>query len=202
MDEGRALQIVPNIIEASSEIKKEKKPMIYESVYPTNGEQKDVSHALEGPDSLLLYQAKLNVKEKKNTTMNVIAYIVSWIVVGLFFDSGVFANRVHPRWWWFSHNFTQLREFAPDSTVDNYWQFGEALHIIELYFLRGYTLPLFYVILGVMLAWGCWIGFRIVKYTAKPLSMKIRAIFIKKAKPDPVIQEYNRLKNMANEETM
>jgi hypothetical protein len=43
-----------------------------------------------------------------------------------------------------------------------------------------------------MIAWGCWIAVR----AAKPIRIKIRALLGKKAKPDPVVEEYNRLKSL------
>jgi hypothetical protein len=195
------LQVVQNIIDTASESKnKEEISMIDEKVCPTNGESEEIAHDLEKADALLMYQAKLNVKEKKTTIMNVAAYIASWLVLGWLFD-GVFANRTHPEWWWRSRDFEQLRRFAPDSTVDYYWLFSGALSNIESYF-RNYTFPQWNVLLGVMLAWGCWIVFRIAKTMPRNFGRKFRARFIKTAKPDPVIQEYNRLKNMADEETM
>ena len=132
--------------------------MVDENVCHTNGKPKETTHTLEKLDALLLYQAKLNVKEKKNMIMNAVAYIATWLVLGVLYD-GIFANRIH----------------------------------------------LWNVIIGVMLAWGCWIAIRIVKHvkhTVKPLAMKIRARFIRETKPDPVMQEYNRLKNMVADETV
>ncbi|MCL2199447.1 MAG: hypothetical protein FWB80_11030 [Defluviitaleaceae bacterium] len=175
--------------------------MIDENVCPTNDEPKETSHDLEKADALLLYQARLNVKEKKATIMNMVAYISTWLVLGLIFD-GVFANRIHPEWRWRTRDFVRLHGFAPDSTDDNYWLFSNALSNIESYFLQRYTTPLWYVIIGVMLAWGCWLAVRVAKHIAKPLAMKMRAKFFKNVKPDPVMQEYNRLKNMADEATM
>jgi hypothetical protein len=49
---------------------------------------------------------------------------------------------------------------------------------------------MWYWLEGAMLAWGVWIVFRIIKRLASRL--RIRKVIMDK--PDPVIEEYNRLR--------
>jgi len=188
--------------------------------YTNNGEPMPVSPTVPDADALLLYQAKQNVKEKKNLAKHALAYIAAWPVLGILYATLV-ENAIHPRWWNIAQDIANL-----DTTVNNIiteyyimlenavadawvsspsnltWSIQRVTNEITWLLRRHYTPPIWYILMGVMLAWGGWVVVRCVKYSANPVSKRLRKGFTKKDKPDPVMQEYNRLKGMAEDENL
>jgi hypothetical protein len=197
LDEGRTLKMVPDITCSSSEKIKEESSMVDESVYPTNGEPEINTPALPEADGLLLYQAKQNVKDKKNLVRHIAAYIAAWPVLAVFYG-GILQNMTHPSWWRASGIINNLNAILPIIPAKEQITINSAITFINSYFRHNYVPGIWYAILGAMAAWGAWIAVRVAKQAAK----KSRAKFTRKGKPDPVIQEYNRLKNMASDEAM
>ena len=185
LDEGSSLQIVSNITDSSSTTIKEEKTVIDDNVFQSNDRPKATVIVADSDeaDVLLMYQAKQNVKDKKNLIKHVVAFIAAWPALAIFHIS---ANGVHPRWWSISHDLNALSAYIPE-------EYDWVLSNIQWYFLSGYVPGIWYVSLGAVLAWGGWIAIRIAKRTAK----KFRTS--SKAKPDPVLQEYKRLKSMVSD---
>jgi len=185
LDEGSSLQIVSDIADSSSKTIKEEKTVIDDNVFQSNDRPKTAAAVADSgeADVLLMYQAKQNVEDKKNLIKHVVAFIAAWPALIIFHVS---ANGVHPRWWSISHDLSALSAYIPEEYA---WLMGN----IEWYFLSGYVPSIWYVSVGMVLAWGGWIAVRIAKRTVKRFQTR------SKAKPDPVLQEYNRLKNMVSD---
>ena len=174
--------------------------MIEDNVLPTNGEAEGIATSLkrEEVDILLLYKAKQNVKARENLIKHVIAFIVVWFGLGLLYVCFI-QHMVSPEWWRISDELQILNEHIPTAYQA---AVNEVRWTVEWHLLSAYTPDVWYVILGIMTAWGGWIAFRIAKRVAKPMREKIWSKFTKKDKPDPVTREYNRLKNMNADEMM
>jgi len=142
-----------------------------------------------GSNDLLLYLAKKNVREKRNLVRHVLAYIAVWPVIMMFYI-GFLANTRHPFYHWLIEANRLLGEFSTFRTLS--WHSYDAIWAVNN-LAYSHTHPLWYVILGVMLAWGVWIAARVVKRVANSR----RHARFKKARPDPVQLEYQRLKDMA-----
>jgi len=183
LDEGSSLQIVSNITDSSSTTIKEEKAVIDDNVFQSNNRPKAAMSDPGEADVLLMYQAKQNVKDRKNLIRHVIAFLAAWPVLAIFHNS---ASGVHPRWWDISQNLNHVIEFIPE-------EYAWVLNDIEWFFFSRYTPEIWYVFLGAVLAWGGWLALRIAKRVVKRFRTS------SKVKPDPVLQEYNRLKGMASD---
>jgi hypothetical protein len=190
LDEGhRSIQLITGSSEKQEEIK-----MPEEHVYPNNGKASTapVAEPTEA-DAVLLYQAKLNVKDKRNLVRHVIAYIAVWPVFALLYGVAFVTDAQALDYEGWLH----LMDFARDIIVipHEYWQWYDMIYRMEQS-RHLQTLPVWYFIMGMMAAWGGWIAFRIIKRIVK----KKRTHTGKRIKPDPVMQEYNRLKQKAENE--
>lgn len=182
--EGQTLQMILDVTDSSPTIKEETK-MTHEN--SNNPAPAGVTYAPElvEPDALLLYKAKENVRNKRNLLKHFLAYIVAWPVLGIFYQT-VISILPHPHW----------ERIQRGVSTSNHWEATNFINNVSSYFTRLYTPPFWYVLMGVMLAWGCWIFYRLVKYYVPTMASKIRRVFIKTEKPDPVEAEYNRLKGL------
>lgn|GEM_PF-1030150 len=198
LDEGQALQMMPDIdvTDSSSTIIEEEETMI-DDIYPTNDGSKAMVAAskMDEADSLLMYQAKQNVKDKKNLVKHVLAFIAAWPVLGIFYEAAI-QDMVSPNWWRVSR---AIQNISAHIANDYMMYVDELRWAVEWHFRRGYTPGIWYVLLGVMLAWGSWIAIRVLRRVSAPVARKMRSIFSKKTKLDPVIEEYNRLKSLSRE---
>ena len=175
--------------------------MIDNNIYPANDGIEQIIPAIPEVDALLMHQAKQNVKDKRNLVRHIISYIAAWPVLGVFF-AGIVQNMQHPRWWNIQNILEEVRQM-PSAHAPTYQSTIHDLSwTLESYFRYNYIHPIWYITIGIMLAWGGWIVFRIAKHVKRPIVERFRAKSIKKEKPDPVIQEYNRLKNMDADDTM
>ena len=144
-----------------------------------------------GSDDLLLYLARKNVQEKRNLTRHVIAYILAWPVVAIIY-AAVFENTRHPAYWRWRSNFIwaleDIRSYLPEESswlADNVYRNMSSI-------VRNLTHPAWHYIICAMLIWGGWITCQAIKR-----STRLRAGRTGRVKPDPVQQEYQRLKDMA-----
>lgn len=167
--------------------------MIDESVYPTNGEPKAAPELTEA-DGLLMYQARQNVRDRKNLLRHVVAFLVALPLLGVFYGA-VIDNMTHPRAWKASRVVNELNAMHPYLDWERETTVGDAIFLINSSFRHNYTPVIWWVIVGAMLAWGGWIAVRVAKRAVKKLRSSAR-----KDKPDPVIAEYSRLKNLAENE--
>ena len=197
LDEGQAVQIVQNIMDIPSEIKKEEISMIDEHACITNGEREEAVHALEEVDVLLMYQAKQNVNDKRNLIGHVAAYLFALPFWGIVF-SGIFLNMNHPHPMWrnFTSSLSQIWELTPHLPEEYLWITHNIWNSAEINFVSRNVPGLWYVTVGIMLAWGFWIAVRVVRRVKTPVMQKVWAMLTKKDKPDPIVQEYNRLKSL------
>ena len=140
-----------------------------------------------------MYRAQQNVKAKKTLVKHIIAFIAAWPIL-IIFHNGILLNMTHPRWWSASNHINMLQEVQPLLPEEGQWVVQSAISFMTSYFRHSYVPEIWNVILGVMLAWGGWIAFRVAKRVASFASKMHGAS--KKEKPDPVIQEYNRLKGL------
>jgi hypothetical protein len=184
LDEGRSLQMASDITDSSSANFKEEKIVIDDNFFQTNEAHRASATASVPcePDVLLMYQAKQNVKDKKNLIKHILAFIVAWPVLGIIYSNLV--GGLNPRWWSVVENLGIIRGYIPE-------EHGWVLHHLENYFRWGYVPSTWYIFLGAVIAWGGWILFRIAKRVVRRIQ--------KRSKLDPVLQEYNRLKGMVSD---
>ena len=196
LDEGRSLQMIPDVNDSSSETFKEETFMFDDLTCPTNGKPEEAVPEMSVGDYLLMYQAKQNVKNRKNLFKHVLAFIAAWPILGFFYAT-VFSGMTHPRNWHHINVVEQLYRLYPASTneqqIFNDNIVHDVVNVITWYFRHGHTPDIWFVIVGAMLAWYGWIMIRVLK----PVPRKIRSFFKTKDKPDPVMQEYYRLKDIA-----
>jgi len=195
-----------NIADSSSVTIEEENLMNSDSVYHTNGEPSATTHTIPKADSkadaLLLYQAKQNVNDKKNLQRHLVAFIAMWPVLVVFYNT-IVNNITNPLWRGIQPAINHLQQgMGYWRNQDYVWAAEEIIANMEWHFVHAYTHFIWYVILGMMLAWGCWIAVRVAKHISKPIKQRLRAIASKKPRPDPVILEYNRLKSMATDNAM
>ena len=169
--------------------------MIDTNVYPTNGEPIALAEATPDVDALLLYKAKQNVKSRRNLLKHILAFIAAWPFIGIFYASTI-SNMVHPRWWSISNQLQELYNLSQHLPEEYYWALNNLNHTVGWYFRNGHTPGIWFMLMGAMLAWGGWIAVRFIRVVILPLAKKLRTGVTKKAKPDPVVQEYNRLKSL------
>ena len=198
LEEGRALQMIPDATTSSTITSKEEMPLIDDNVCRTNDRTEAVPTAVKVADDFLLSQAKQNVEDRRNLKKHVVMFFAGWLVwtilLAAFFD-----DAKHPSFWQVS---SALKDWQisiagneavlPVNTIQD---LDSAFWLAEYHLGAGYTHPMFYVTLGVMIAWSGWIAFRISKYVSKRHHLNSR----KRHRPDPVIKEYNRLKSMASD---
>ena len=192
LKEGQTLQI----IDSSSTTNEEETPMIDTNVYPTNGDPMIFDDAMPHTDDLLLYKAKQNVKNRRNLLKHILAFVAAWPILLIFYASTI-SNMVHSRWWRISNQLQELYNISQYLPEEHYRIINNLSHTVSGYFRTGHTPGIWYMMMGAMLAWGGWIAVRFIKIAILPLAKKLRKNVTKKAKPDPIIQEYNRLKSMA-----
>ena len=172
--------------------------MVDDGMYPTNGDPITANYDTEKTDAVLLYQAIQNVNEKKKLVRHMVAYVFAWIAMVLFESQIV--QRINYSGWWnildVIQNINQARPYIPEPYV---WSVDWLVGTMDWYFRESYTHSIWYVLLGVMLAWGVWIAFCIIQRVSSPIKNKILAMYTQKARPDPIMQEYNRLKGIKTE---
>jgi len=173
--------------------------MIDTNVYPTNGEPIEFADTMPDADALLLYKAKQNVKRRRNLIKHILAFIATWPLLGILYGSTI-SNMVHPRWWSMSNRLQELYNLSQYIPEEHYWILNDITHHLSWYFRNGHTPGIWFMMMGAMLAWGGWIAVRFTSIAILPIARKLRTGVTKKAKPDPIMQEYNRLKNLAIDE--
>jgi len=201
LEEGHTLQLIHDAAIVSATIPEEETKMTTitddDTTCPPNERSTKKNEAipiteaamlpLTETDSLILYKAQQNVKAKKRLYHHFIAFVLAWVLLGMFYG-GVIERTVHPSWRRVTQNINLIEEHIPASAP---WGVTNALNNIEWYFTSRYTPPIWHVLMGIMLAWGGWIVYQSINgATAKRRSSR------KKSKPDPVLQEYNRLKGI------
>jgi len=207
--EGRALQMISD--EPSSATIFEEEKIMIDDVYLSNDniearpKYRPVSGAtgitstvstdteVTEADSLLLYQARQNVKNKQNLIKHIVAYIITWPLLGIFY-AAVLINTVSSFWWRASHIISSLEYVVLYVPEHHSHQVRDAIWFINRHFGHGYVPVIWYMIMGAMLAWSGYIIIRIIKYAARSRAKK-RAMG-KRAKPDPITREYNRLRSI------
>jgi len=197
LDEGQSAKLITG----PSINLKEETHMIDDNVYPANDNTERPIPTMPEVDALLMHQAKQNVKDKRNLARHIIAYIAAWPALGIFF-AGIIQNMQHPRWWNIQNILEETRQMPSSHTPTYHSAVHDLSWTLEAYFRHNYVHPIWYVITGIMLAWGGWIVFRIAKRAKRPILERFWSIARKKVKPDPIIQEYNRLKNMMADDTI
>ena len=186
LEEGRTLKMNP-----SSPATEENETMI-ESIQTNDGIKTVTSEA----DSLLMNQAMQNVKERKILIKHILVYIAGWFLLVVMADT-IFYNTQHPSARTGQTISRDLRAIRVEDASE-ISAIQQATYFIEYHTGSGYTPPVFYVLLGVMLTWGGWIAVRVGQFIAK----RPHTFFIKRFRPDPVLREYNRLKRMSSDEIM
>ena len=137
-------------------------------------------------DDLLLYLAKKNVQEKRNLTRHIIAYALAWPMIAMFYEA-IISNTRHPQYWLMRNALRSLDNAANFLPVAR----AEDIEQSILAFYNSLMHPLFYLIIGFMIAWSVWIIARVIKRVTM-----LKGRRVSKAKPDPVQVEYQRLKDM------
>lgn len=152
-------------------------------------EDLDETIGVTGSDELLLYLARKNVREKRNLLRHVLAYIATWPMIGIFYAAIIESTR-HPSYWrlrqlgWQVEN---LREYVP---IESQWILSD-IYSWGQRTIDSLLHPIMLIIFGIMIAWGAWILYRVVKRRTATSRVRVR-----KLKPDPVQLEYQRLKDM------
>jgi len=144
-----------------------------------------------GSDELLMYIAKKNVKEKKNLIKHIIAYILSWPIIVVFYEA-VISNTNHPS----AESWNRATRAVEAARIQNlnataHLSISDAQRAMQAH-LNSLTHPIMYIIIGVMIAWGVMILASIVK---RIIAYRIQRV--SKAKRDPVQMEYQRLKGLS-----
>jgi len=159
--------------------------------YPKD--DRDGALVLSGSDDLLLYRAKKNVSEKRNLVKHVVAYIAIWPVILLFY-AAILSRITHPahaQVWDAIAALDDIRQYVPLGAMWSIYTAERHVHGI----VNSLTHPFMYVIIGFMIAWAAWIIARVIKRIVTRII--ISRTFVRKAKPDPVQMEYQRLKDMS-----
>lgn len=176
--------------------------MIKDEAYQTNGEPIMAAIPVhEKADALLLYQAKQNVNYKRNLVKHAVSYVIVWMFLGVFFAATI-DNMRHPRFWNMQSGLGALDQVMQYIPEEQLWAVDELRWTIEWYFGIRYIPDIWYAAVGIMLAWGGWIVVRATRMSAKSIKKKLRLFSTKTPKPDPVMQEYNRLKDMTTDDMM
>jgi hypothetical protein len=206
LEEGRSLQLVANIRDSSETHEfKEENEMTDEHVYTNNGKPIPAA-ALPAEaadiDGVLLFQARLNIKDKQNLIYHVIAILITILLLGLthsirYVDvTHTYHNYPqHPDTWIITDS---LRNHSPAT-----FRFFVAHEIDMLVSEALYEIsqgshqihPAWYAAWGAIIFWGCWIFIRVIKRLAYGARVS-RVGSIRRVRPDPVMEEYNRLKRM------
>ncbi|MCL2014798.1 MAG: hypothetical protein FWG68_00960 [Defluviitaleaceae bacterium] len=162
--------------------------------------------APDNPDNLIYEQAKKNLQAKTALLKLVALTIGLWLLMPVLHD-GVFSNMAHPS----THNADSIRsnlqsfEFAllvwrnlEMIHPDEFEQFGYSVDISRQNLdeiMRNYTPPMFYVLIGALLAWTAFVATQIAKYA------KNRWNILRSAKRQNLLmKEYSRLKQVAFED--
>ena len=165
-------------------------------IYQTNDGPALITPVEAELDSVLLYQAQLNVKDRKNLIKHVAAYIITWPLLGILY-AVVLDNMRHHTWPRVNTIIRNLEDARGWTSAPGTRSINEAVSFLNWYFNQGHIPAIWYMIIGIMMAWGGWILLRIARRAAGPIAKRFRAMGIRKEKPDPVMQEYLRLKDMA-----
>ncbi|MDR0272857.1 MAG: hypothetical protein LBI27_06030 [Clostridiales bacterium] len=171
--------------------------------------------AMAEADNLLMEKAKQNVRERKHLIRLVAVCAAAWIMLPILHEA-IFV-RPHSSYWEGQHVSDHLFDMSttyynaafelgipantafelgipantvhasiiPESVVV---AMNDAAHYIQNNTGYQYTPPMFYVLLGVLLAWSGSLAVRVCKLILK----RPRA----SSKPDPVLKEFNRLKSL------
>lgn len=163
----------------------------------TEGAETEATDATDD-DAVLMYQAKLNVKDKQNLKRHIIAFLIAIPVLAfvhlMFFDNHQLHNVRSNQHQQAVEILSAVHQLDTIVVGDARLLFHDMVFIVEdlWYNNRVYRSRADWgVLMGAMLFWGGWITFRIFK-RIRPL-IKIRRI--PATKPDPVLLEFNRLKN-------
>jgi hypothetical protein len=180
-------------------VQKEDESKMEESLYVSNGSP-SVTYKESKPDKLLMYKAKQNVKDRRNLVKHILVFIAICPVL-LIFYTGVVQSAMSNAYWDFISAIGILSSGIP-YTADYINQiYDHLLWLVDLHFFRGYTPGYWYVLMGIMLAWFGWIMQRIFRRVYKRVYRLVIGIFrggsAGKERPDPVMQEYKRLKGLA-----
>ena len=193
LDEDRTLRLITDIPSAKN--LEEERTVTDDTLYPNNGRPEPPASGGSAPDALLLYQAKQNVRDKKNLIRHTIAFAAVCLLLLVVYEE-VVSDAIHPAWRAVDRTVQSLHDVLPYIPEDQWWPVNEATWQLEASYTYNYVPNVWYVFVGALLAWGGWILFRFIKRAA----FKFRAASARKSRPDPVLQEYRRLKNLAADE--
>ena len=183
--------------------------MTDDNILRSNGPEDITAHDLAEPtasgmlkaDDFLMRQARKNIKERQHLIMHVIVYVLALIPFFALYGHAD-AERLRLRQGaWDAYDllevavqiFSAASENTPESRV-LHQAVQEMGWVIQN---AGNNLtPVFYFAMGVMVVWGAWVLVRAVRFIEKRWRLSSR----KKARPDAVMREYYRLKEMTDNE--
>ena len=191
--------MISDVSTSVSTTHEEELPMTDDKIYTNDGSAAPSAPVLTEHDNLLMYKAQQNVKNKKNLVKHICAYIAAWPILLIIYET-ILSAMVHPQ----SQRAIAVVE-SLNRTRGNVGQahrnpIDSAIRFINLQVIDAYIPPIWYVLIGIMAAWGGWITIRALKHWGVPALNRYRGKTPKKAKPDPVLQEFNRLKALSETE--
>jgi len=185
--------------------------MTDEHVYTNNGgviPPTPIAEEAAYDDGVLLYQAKLNVKDKQNLKRHVIAFIAALTLIWLLNGTAVLyvwnttsiGNRpvntaaqhetfqsLYELQFMFPHAAQSIERAINEALVWADWgQNYQPTATVN-------TQSQWNIVWGAMLFWGGWIAFRVIKRVSVMMGLRARRVG-KLSATDPVTEEYNRLK--------
>ena len=180
-----------------------------DNILRSNDPEDITAHALAEPtapgmlkaDDFLMRQAKKNIKERQHLIIHAIVYVLALVSFFALYRNAD-AERLRLRQGaWDAYDllevavriFSAASENTPESRVlyQAVQEMGWVVHNV------GNNLtPVFYFAMGVMVVWGAWVLVRVARFIEKRWRLSSR----KKARPDAVMREYYRLKNMSDNE--
>ena len=201
------------MITDSSEKPKEDMEMTDEYVYTNNGgavPPAPITAEASYDDGVLLYQAKLNVKDKQNLKRHVIAFIAALLLIGVL---NIVGFRMDYVWDTASIGYRPINTATQHETFQSLYElqfmFPNAAPSIERAINEALvwadwgqnyqptatvnTQSQWNIVWGAMLFWGGWIACRVLKRVSVLMGLRARRVGRLSA-TDPVMEEYNRLK--------
>ncbi|MCL2189248.1 MAG: hypothetical protein FWB87_10830 [Defluviitaleaceae bacterium] len=194
LEEGRSLQLIKNASlptdRIPSEFDKEEIEMEDEVKYTNDGTAEET----DASDNALMELARANVQDKQNLIRHCTAFLLSlpMLIVARSILTGLVA---HPALSWLLREAERIQHNRGNLEIVRFAMSDFAFELEHV--LRwSYTHPVFYMLVGIVAAWGVWIVLRISKRLRiiPRLTQIMRNELPKKEKPDPVQQEYRRLK--------
>ncbi|MCL1987930.1 MAG: hypothetical protein FWG64_08170 [Firmicutes bacterium] len=161
---------------------------------------------LSKTDNLIYQQAKKNLQTKANLLKLVALTLVLWISAQIMHDA-IFSNMEHPN----ARNIESIRsslqsiehtiivyanfEWIPPGDIEGFNLDIQSARSNLSTIVRNYTPPIFYVLIGILLAWTAFVVAQIAKYVQSRWGI-FRAV----KRQNVLMKEYKRLKRIAVEE--